>query len=117
VWARAQLCKLQKGCTRLAAASDKIYQLLAHDRWFSPGIPASSITKTGRHDIDEKGVKTPKINQSINHKYFNACIKRTSNPLIYYIRSSCFIYRYVICMYLHMLLSNMISVSNDVRVV
>jgi hypothetical protein len=61
VWARAQLCKLQKGCTRLAAASDKIYQLLAHDRWFSP---ASSITKTGRHDIDEKGVKTPKINRS-----------------------------------------------------
>ena len=28
-WARAQLCKLQKGCTRLAAASDKVYQLLA----------------------------------------------------------------------------------------
>ena len=24
------LCKLQKGCTRLAAASDKAYQLLAH---------------------------------------------------------------------------------------
>jgi hypothetical protein len=40
-----------KGCTRLAAASDKVYQLLAHGRWFSPGTPASSITKTGRHDI------------------------------------------------------------------
>ena len=26
----------KKGCTRLAAASDKVYQLLAHDRWFSP---------------------------------------------------------------------------------
>jgi hypothetical protein len=25
--------------------------------------PASSITKTGRHDIAESGVKTPKINQ------------------------------------------------------
>jgi hypothetical protein len=25
--------------------------LLAHDRWFSPGSPASSTTKTGRHDI------------------------------------------------------------------
>jgi hypothetical protein len=48
-----QLCKLQKGCTRLAAASDKVYQLLAQDRWFSPGTPASSTTKTGRHDIDE----------------------------------------------------------------
>jgi hypothetical protein len=47
------LCKLQKGCTRLTAASDKAYQLLAHCRWFSPGNPASSTTKTGRHDISE----------------------------------------------------------------
>ena len=57
---------------RLAAASDKVYQLLAHGRWFSPGTPASSTTKTGRHDIAEilfeSGVKTPKIksNQSNN---------------------------------------------------
>ena len=43
-WVRARLCKLQKRCTRLAAASDQVYQLLAHDRWFSPGTPASSIT-------------------------------------------------------------------------
>ena len=33
--------------------SDEVYQLLAHDRWFSPGTPASSTTKTGRHDITE----------------------------------------------------------------
>ena len=46
----ARLCKLQKGCTRLAATSDKVYQLLAHGRWF---CPASSTTKTGRHDIAE----------------------------------------------------------------
>jgi hypothetical protein len=46
-------CKLQKGCTRLAATSDKVYQLLANGRWFSPGTPASSTTKTGRHDIAE----------------------------------------------------------------
>jgi hypothetical protein len=52
-WVRARLCKLQKGCTRLAAASDKVYQLLAHGRWFSPGTPASSTTKSGRHDIAE----------------------------------------------------------------
>ena len=52
-WVRAQRCKLQKGCTRLAAASDKVYQLFAHGRWFSPGTLASSTTKTGRHDIDE----------------------------------------------------------------
>ena len=38
-WVRARLCKLQNGCTRLAAASDKAYQLLGHGRWFSPGIP------------------------------------------------------------------------------
>jgi len=43
----------KKGCTRLAATSDKVYQLLAQGRWFSPGTPASSTTKTGRHDIAE----------------------------------------------------------------
>jgi hypothetical protein len=37
---------LQKGCTRLAAASDKVYQLLAHGRWFFPGTTASSTTNT-----------------------------------------------------------------------
>jgi hypothetical protein len=41
----------KKGCTRLAAASDKVYQLLAHGQWFSPGTTASSTTKTGRHDM------------------------------------------------------------------
>ena len=51
--ARLYKLKLQKRCTRLAAASDKVYQLLAHGRWFSPGTPASSTTKTGRHDIAE----------------------------------------------------------------
>ena len=50
-WGRAQLCILQKGCIRLAVASDKVYQLLAHVRWFSLGTPASSTTKTGHHDI------------------------------------------------------------------
>ena len=52
-WVRTWLCKSQKGCTRLAAASDKVYQLLAHGRWFNPGTPASSTTKTGCHDIAE----------------------------------------------------------------
>jgi hypothetical protein len=27
--------------------------MLAHGRWFSPGIPASSFTKPGRNDIAE----------------------------------------------------------------
>jgi hypothetical protein len=43
----------KKACTRLAFASDKAYQLLTYGRWFSPGTPASSTTKTGRHDIAE----------------------------------------------------------------
>ena len=52
-WVHARLYKLQKRCIRLAAGSDQVYQLLAHGRWFSPGTPASSTTKTGRHDIAE----------------------------------------------------------------
>jgi hypothetical protein len=56
-WVRTRLCKLQKGCTRLAAASDKIDQLLANGRWFSSGTPASSTTKTGRHDVAEMLLK------------------------------------------------------------
>jgi hypothetical protein len=55
-----RLCKIQKGCTRLAATSDKVYQLLAHGRCFSPDTPASSITKTGRHDIAEILLKVKK---------------------------------------------------------
>ena len=50
----------RKGCTRLAVASDKVYQLLAHGQWFSSGTLASSTTKTGRHDIAESGVKHQK---------------------------------------------------------
>ena len=71
-WVRTRLCKLQKGCTCLAAASDKIYQLLAHGRWFSHSTKASSTTKTGRHDIAEillkvvLSTKDQSINQSIN---------------------------------------------------
>jgi hypothetical protein len=42
-----------------AAASDKVYQLLAHGRWFSPGTPASFTTKTGRHDIAEILLRVP----------------------------------------------------------
>jgi hypothetical protein len=35
------------------SASDEVYHLLADGRWFSPCTPASSTTKTGRHDIAE----------------------------------------------------------------
>ena len=41
------------GYTRLAAASDKVYQLLVHGQWFSPGTLASSTTKTDNHDRAE----------------------------------------------------------------
>jgi hypothetical protein len=40
-------------------------QLLAHGRWFSPCTPASSTTKTGRHDITEILLKVA-LN-TINH--------------------------------------------------
>jgi hypothetical protein len=56
----------KKGCTRLAAASDKAYQLLAHGQWFSLCTPASSTTKTGCHDIAEILLKVVlKHNKSI----------------------------------------------------
>jgi len=46
--------------TRLVDASDKVYKLLAHGRWFSPGTSASSTTKA------ESGVKYQKSNQIKN---------------------------------------------------
>jgi hypothetical protein len=39
--------------SNISAASDKVYQLLAHGWWFSKGTLASSTTKTGRHDVAE----------------------------------------------------------------
>jgi hypothetical protein len=59
-WVRARICK-----GALAAASDKIYQLFAHGQWFSLSTPASSTTKTGRHDIAEILLKVT-LN-TINH--------------------------------------------------
>jgi hypothetical protein len=47
------LCKLQKRVHSTLNASDKVFQLLAHGRWFSPGTPVSSTAKTGRHEIAE----------------------------------------------------------------
>ena len=82
-WVRARLCKLQKRCTRLAAASDNVYQLLAHGRWFSPDTRASSTTKTGRLDIAEillkvtlKHQKTIKIKYKKTMSVLNQCISK-----------------------------------------
>jgi hypothetical protein len=55
-----------------SAANDKVYQLLSHGRWFSPGTPASSTTKTGRHDIAEILLKV-----ALN-------TKKKSNPTSYW---------------------------------
>ena len=67
----------KKGCTRLAAASDKVYQLLAHGRWFSPGIPSSSTTKTVRHDIAEILLKVAlKHQKSKINQYYNIVSRR-----------------------------------------
>ena len=87
---RAQLCKLQKRCSRLAAARDKVYQLLSHGRWFSPGTPASSTTKTGRHEIllkvalntinqikSNHNARILDIKSSLNHPvHTNICINQ-----------------------------------------
>jgi hypothetical protein len=46
--------------------------LLAHGRWFSPGTPASSTTKTGRHDIAEILLKMAlNTNKSINQTFIS----------------------------------------------
>jgi hypothetical protein len=63
------LYNYKKGCTRLTAASNKVYQLLAHGRWISPGTPASSTTKSGCHYVAEILLKVAldTIIQSSNH--------------------------------------------------
>ena len=60
------------GCTRLAAASDKVYQLLPQGRWFSPGTPASSTTKTGRHDIAKILLKVALNTKNSNSNYISS---------------------------------------------
>jgi hypothetical protein len=63
----------KKGCTRITVSSDEAYQLLAHGRWFSPSTPASSTTKTGRHDIAKILLKVAlsTIHQSINRSKYS----------------------------------------------
>ena len=67
----ARLCKIQKRVHSTASESDKVYQLLAHGRWFSQ---ASSAPKTGHHEIAEILLKVAlntknqiKLNQSHNN--------------------------------------------------
>jgi len=71
----------KKGCTRLAATSDKVYQLLAQGRWFSSRTPASSTTKTGCHDIAEILLKVAlnTNSNSILMTSMNACLIQEAN--------------------------------------
>jgi hypothetical protein len=48
--------------------------LLARGRWFSPGTPTSSTTKTGRHDIAEILLKLALKHQKSKEK------KQLKNP-------------------------------------
>ena len=57
----------------LAAASDKVYQLLVHGRWFSPGTPASSTTETGRHDIAEILLRVKAYTYKTHGESIHAC--------------------------------------------
>jgi hypothetical protein len=66
--------------TRLVAASDKVYQLLAQGRWFSPGTPASSTTKTGRHDIAEILLRGFKHQNSNSNSMRPEYPERTTDP-------------------------------------
>jgi len=70
----------KKGCTLLAAASDKVYQLLAHGRWFSSGTTASSTTKIGRHDIAEILLKVALKHNKTNKLYFRTVTQHNNKP-------------------------------------
>jgi hypothetical protein len=55
--------------------------LLAHGRWFSPGTPAFSTTKTGSHDIAEILLEVAlKHQKSINPLY-------VYNFLVYFLKA------------------------------
>ena len=70
----------KKGCIRLTAACDKVYQLLAHGRWFPQSTPASSTTKTGGHDIAEILLKVALKHQKSNQNQIN----ETTGNNVYY---------------------------------
>ena len=87
---------ITKRCTRLAAASDKVYQLLAHGRWFSPGTPASSTTKTGRHDIAEILLKVALKHQKSKSKHNIHTYHNSISRCLIAIMTGCFTKQFVI---------------------
>jgi hypothetical protein len=56
--------------------------LLAHGRWFSPGTPASSTTKTGHHDIAEILLKVALNTKNQNQKS-NLMEENIQKPAMY----------------------------------
>jgi len=58
-----------KGCTRLTVASDKVYQLLAHGRWYSGFLHHWNWSPWYSWNIVESGVKTPKIIKKSSKKF------------------------------------------------
>jgi hypothetical protein len=77
--------------------------LLAHGRWFSPRTPASSTTKTGRHDIAEILLKLTlntikQINLLYLRKTFNIMkilFRRMPGMTIIYICTEVYIYIFI----------------------
>ena len=67
---------------------DKVFQWLATGRWFSPGTPVSSISKTDQRDITEILLKMAlnTRNQTYLHKYINMVTYwyMTGNPQLHY---------------------------------
>ena len=55
----------KQGCTRLAAASDKVYQLLAHGRWFSLLLKPVAMTRNTGTKGFEKGDHGEKWNAGV----------------------------------------------------
>jgi hypothetical protein len=65
---------------------DKVYQLLAHGRWFYPCTPASSTTKTGCHkillkvhDVNQNKTNQIKSNKFDSHNISEKLLKMTIN--------------------------------------
>ena len=62
-------------CKKDAVASDKVYELFAHGRWFSTDTTASSTTKSGRHDIADILLREAlKHQKSTKRNLINICI-------------------------------------------
>jgi len=59
--------------------------LLAHGRWFSSGTPASSTTKTGRHDIAEILLKVELKHQKSKSIIFSFINLFTASDYPFYI--------------------------------